>query len=275
MEQKFNNLINTIKNEKMTEEEKTSIRFKVQTFIQNNPVTIPIKTPYFSRFHFAHAGRIFATGLLLMVIGTGGLSYSSASALPGDLLYPVKINFNEKIEEKFASTPEQKIALRQKRIETRFSEVETLINNKKITPENNSVVMEAEKQINQEKEKLVNTLTEVQKTNPEKVSLEKNKTENSIKNHREKINTLMNKRKEENTKIENTPIKIKRIDEKQIKETPELIKTTEENKNTEENKKEETLLIKDVEIISDTIGDSSSIPSDEINSSAANSEQNN
>jgi len=284
MENKFNNLIKIIKAEKMTKEEKTSIRFKVETFVQNNPINIPQKSPYFSRFHFAKAGKIFATGLLLMVIGVGGLSYSSASALPGDLLYPIKINLNEKIEEKLAFKPEKKIVIQQKRIETRFTEIETLIKEKKIAPENNSVVAEAEKQINQEKERLVNTLIKVQKINPEMASKAKNNIENSIKNHQEKIHALINERKankkleqnQENTELENSSIQIKV--EKVEQEQPINLEKSLEQQNKINNLQplllKEELLIQNIKVISDT-GNNLSVSSNEVNSSATNSQQNN
>lgn len=273
-----------MKSEKMTEEEKTSIRFKVESFVQNNPIDIPQKSPYFSRFHFAKAGKIFATGLLLMVIGVGGLSYSSASALPGDLLYPIKINLNEKIEEKLTSAPEKKIALRQKRIETRFTEVESLIKTQKITPENNSVVAEAEKQINQEKEKLVNTLSQIQKTDPEMASKAKVKIENSIKNHQEKIHTLINERKEnkkleqnqENANSENPPIqtKVEKIEQEQPVNLEKSLEQQNEINSLQPLPLKEELLIQNIKVISDT-SDNLSVSSNEVNSSATNSQQNN
>jgi len=281
MENRFNNLIKIMKAEKMTEEEKTSIRFKVETFVQNNPISIPQKSPYFSRFHFAKAGKIFATGLLLMVIGVGGLSYSSASALPGDLLYPIKINLNEKIEEKLAFTPTEKVALQQKRIETRFTEVESLIKTKKITPENNSVVIEAEKQINQEKEKLVSALAEVQKINPEMASTAKNNIENSIKNHQEKIYTLILGEKEnikleknqKNINLEKSPIqnKIEKIEQKTIQENSTKLENQNKVKSIEPMPLKEELLIQDIKVISDT-SDNLPISSNEVNGSATNSQ---
>lgn len=190
MEEQFNNLITKIRNEKMTENEKAAIWFRVETFAKNNPIGSSklVKSPYFSAHHFFTAGKIFATSILLVVFGFGGLSYSSASSLPGDLLYSVKINVNEKIEEKLTFTPEKKINLRKKRIETRLTEVESLIKENKVTKENREIV---EKNIKVEKEKIESELKQIQEQNPEIAVAAKAEIENSIKDHQEKIDSLM------------------------------------------------------------------------------------
>ncbi|MFH1608403.1 MAG: hypothetical protein ABH951_00080, partial [Patescibacteria group bacterium] len=186
MEEKFNNLIKQIKNEKLSESEKTAIWFKVETFIQNNPVGSTSsgikKSPYFSRHHFFTAGKVLVTSFLLMALGFGGLSYSSASALPGELLYSIKINVNEKLEEKLIFTPEKKLDLRKKRIETRFIEVESLIKENKITEKNRNII---EKNITKETGKLEENLAEMQEKNPELANIAKTDIEESIKIHQE------------------------------------------------------------------------------------------
>ncbi|HPS21561.1 MAG TPA: hypothetical protein PLO44_02020 [Candidatus Paceibacterota bacterium] len=190
MEEQFNNLITKIRNEKMTENEKAAIWFRVETFAKNNPVGSSklVKYPYFSAHHFFTAGKVFATSILLVVFGFGGLSYSSASSLPGDLLYSIKINVNEKIEEKLTFTPEKKINLRKKRIETRLTEVESLIKENKVTKKNREIV---EKNIKVEKEKIESELKQIQEQNPEIAVAAKAEIENSIKDHQEKIDSLM------------------------------------------------------------------------------------
>ena len=214
MEEQFNNLINQMRNEKMTDAEKAAIWFKVETFAKNNPAGSfkSAKSPYFSKQHFFTMGKVFATSFLLVVFGFGGLSYSSASSLPGDLLYSVKINVNEKIEEKLTFTPEKKIVLRKKRIETRLTEVESLIKENKVTKENREIV---EKNIKVEKEKIENELKQIQEQNPEVAIAAKTEIENSIKDHQEKIDSLIQEKinseitddptiSTENTSSENT-----------------------------------------------------------------------
>jgi hypothetical protein len=294
-EQKFNNLINIMKKQKLTDSEKSAIWFKVETFVENNPVNSNShsksgikKSPYFARHHFFTAGKILATSFLLVILGFGGLSYSSASALPGDLLYSLKINVKEKVEEQLTFNTEKKIELRQKRIETRFTEVESLIQENKITKENRETV---EKNIQAEKEKITKNLAEIKETNPEMAELAKIKIEKSIKNHQEKINILVKDRnqnklesnKQEQTKENNTENKTETIKpelenklETATQETQEIIPevtkteavTTEEAKTAAIMKTEETLLINNIKLITDS--NASILSSDEIDESAAN-----
>ena len=247
-EEKFNNLINKMKSERMTEEEKISIHFRVMTFMENNPVSkipVRIRSPYFSRFSFARFSKIAGTSMLLMIIGVGGLTYASAGALPGDFLYPVKVSFKEKIEEQLAFTPVKKVAFRQKKIETRYNEVETLIKQNKVTPENISV---ATTNINIEKEKLNNDLTEVTKTDPQIAVLAKTQIEEAIKTHQDKIITLTEQNNDIDTVIDQTLLDEQTQTTTDDQETnTDLniindIKLDEENYNSDLNKLDESLI---------------------------------
>jgi hypothetical protein len=193
METKFNNLIKNIKKDIMTPEEKSILKNKIIFFVENYPISTPSpyikKSPYFSRFSFAHVGKLVTAGAFMVVLGVGGLSYASADALPGDLLYPVKINLKEKIEDRLAFTPAVKLALRQRRIETRLGEVETLTENKLDNATSNT----EELNIKIETAQISNDLAEVRKTNPEVALQADINIKNTIKFHREKINSLVAK----------------------------------------------------------------------------------
>ncbi|MEJ0002044.1 MAG: DUF5667 domain-containing protein [bacterium] len=192
MKDRVKNFIEIIRRIKMTEEENEAIRAKVAAFAASRGAPAPeprakTPSPYFRRFSFVMAGKVVGFAALFVIIGVSGLSYASASALPGDLLYPIKLS-KEKLEERFVSTPEQKIALKQKRIETRFKEVETLIKEKKITPENRSI---AEAKIQEDKEAIGNDLEEINKADPQAATLAKTTLDASIEEHQEKIDDLM------------------------------------------------------------------------------------
>jgi len=74
----------------------------------------------------------------------------------------------------------------QKRIEDRFSEVEKLIKEKRITPENRSI---AESEIQLEKEKIGNDIEAINKENPAGAEQAKTTLESSINERLEQIDT--------------------------------------------------------------------------------------
>jgi len=199
MEEKFKNLINTIKQTRLTSDEKSDMLKKINAFVEYNPgrkhsFIFYRVSPYIVRSPFAMAGKLASILILISVVGTGGLSYASAGSLPGDFLYPVKTNLIEKLEEQLAVTPEKKVALRQKRIETRFGEVETLIKEKKITKEKLSLV---QNKIEKEKEKVSDDLIELKKEDTGKALIAESTIEASIEEHKEAISSLVDIKKEE------------------------------------------------------------------------------
>lgn len=68
--------------------------------------------------------------LLVVAIGSGtaGAASLAQNALPGDILYGIKINVNEEVRAALASTPQTKAEVAIARAETRIKEIETLKN---------------------------------------------------------------------------------------------------------------------------------------------------
>lgn len=64
---------------------------------------------------------------LIVAISTGGVSYAAVDALPGDLLYPVKININEEMKAAFLSTDESRVEWERERVELRLAEASQLV----------------------------------------------------------------------------------------------------------------------------------------------------
>src|SRR5947207_1745030 len=77
MEDKLNNLIKTLKDQKMTELEKSAMRVKLKDFMKHHPIqaNVPVShpSPYFSSLFFTSA--LAAASILLVLIGVGGFSY--------------------------------------------------------------------------------------------------------------------------------------------------------------------------------------------------------
>lgn len=182
MRDKFKKFIEVVREIKMTEGERAAVYFNATSEFK------PITSPYSPKFSFFHLVRIVGTTAMILVIGIAGLSYASASALPGEPLYAIKTNLKEKIEDKLTFSSENKIALRQQRIQVRFSEAKTLIKEKKLTSEKLSVV---EAKILEDKQKIGDALVEINKDNPEAVVVAKTDLEASIEESGQKINTLI------------------------------------------------------------------------------------
>ncbi|MEZ4114541.1 MAG: hypothetical protein R3B65_03915 [Candidatus Paceibacterota bacterium] len=78
------------------------------------------------------------------------MSYASTDALPGDKLYNVKINVNEKIEEKLALTTEAKVTVQTQKVERRLTEAQKLADKKDLSPEKKEIIKtNLEKNVNE------------------------------------------------------------------------------------------------------------------------------
>jgi hypothetical protein len=145
MNRKFKRAINTAKEIKLSQKEKDSLRYKISEFVSFNPIrganpTIK-KSFYFSVFTLRNLSRGIAMVLVaVLVVGGTGVSYASTDSLPGDKLYTVKVNVNEKIEEKLAFTTEAKVIVQTEKVERRLTEVQKLAETNKLSPEKKEIV---------------------------------------------------------------------------------------------------------------------------------------
>ncbi len=79
----------------------------------------------FSYFHLHHFSGAFMVAVLVAT-STFGVSYAANDALPGDLLYGVKVNINEEVKTAFMSSDKSRIEWERKRAEMRLSEAAKL-----------------------------------------------------------------------------------------------------------------------------------------------------
>lgn len=185
MSDNIKNFIRAVKQIRMTEAERAVMRAHLSPL---SAAEAPRRSPYFSRLSFPHVLKVASLVVLFLVLGVSGLSYASASALPGELLYNIKIHFKEPIEEKLAFSPEKRIALREQRINARFSEVETLIKEKKITPADKT---QADTNIEQTKQEISADLEEINKADPQAATDAKTDLDASIQASQQKIDNLI------------------------------------------------------------------------------------
>lgn len=107
--EKFNSLLETAKKAILSEKEKEQIRFSIVNFIKDNPHQEKILSPnkdyhwYSSFIRFALSGSTLRytsmslATLAVCVFFGSGIAFAAKNTLPGDFLYPVKTQVNEKI----------------------------------------------------------------------------------------------------------------------------------------------------------------------------------
>ncbi len=127
-------LFSTAKEISLSHEEKNEGMIAFQNFMKENPdgkssILSPyIKNLFISTFNIVKQRQLVAVALALVLIlgGVGGTAYAAGNSLPGDFLYPIKINVNEKLESTFAVGTEAKARVAVKHAVTRVEEVEQL-----------------------------------------------------------------------------------------------------------------------------------------------------
>ncbi len=94
---------------------------------------------FFGRLKKSVQMHRFASALVLAIFlvgaGSSGVSYAAGDALPGEFLYPVKLNINEPIRSQFAFKDESKVEFAMKLAERRIDELHKLKEKGMIPPE--------------------------------------------------------------------------------------------------------------------------------------------
>jgi hypothetical protein len=103
--------------------------------------------------------------VLLLVIGVPALAEKS---VPGDILYPIKVQVTEEIRSSLNRDPYQKVAWETTRLERRITEARQLAKAGKLTPDVQASVLEA---VQAQKEATVNEIDSLRTTDAEGASL--------------------------------------------------------------------------------------------------------
>jgi len=116
----LNNLKHEADNIRLTSAESSAMRARI--FGKPSPVVVK-RSPYvFMSYHL----RMTMAGFLLFVIAGTGTVSAAQGALPGDLLYPIKVSVNEKVEVALAPTPAAKAEVQVRLAERRVDEAREL-----------------------------------------------------------------------------------------------------------------------------------------------------
>lgn len=135
-----------IKKESLTPLEKETGLLQLKDFISKNPIlttsnttgdspeikSSPLKSPYFTMTWLSSKSMSYASVLTLFILFTGGTIFAAKSSLPGDILYPIKIHVNEKLESFVTVGKEAEIEVKVKHTLGRLKEAEELSNQNRL-----------------------------------------------------------------------------------------------------------------------------------------------
>ncbi len=122
---------------KLSAEKKNSIRNEIVFFMKQNPYEKTQKRGFFANiFYYSKPAYVFIAAFALVLVVAGVTSAQAENALPGDILYPIKVGVNEKIKMVLAFSSKQKTNLAMQFANLRLQEAEKLATEGKITKQN-------------------------------------------------------------------------------------------------------------------------------------------
>lgn len=150
MEKEFRKIIEGVRQIKLSSREKEKMRESLRLFIEHNPVREEVDVrpqlqqrsglfPVFGSIFQANQLRIrpmvITVIVAIVVVLSGGASLAAESALPGDLLYNVKVEVNEKVRGGLAVSDEAKARVAADLTGRRLQEAATLAAEGRLTAE--------------------------------------------------------------------------------------------------------------------------------------------
>lgn len=187
--------------------------------------------------------RVFASALVLTLTGAS-VSYAAEGALPGDLLYTIKVTVNEEVRGTMAISPDAKAAWEARRAERRLEEAEKLVSEGKFGAETRATIEEG---FAAHAERLENHISNSETDRGAEINSE---FETSLRAHERILSTLAEKTKNKDDKrkeVDSILVKIRsqatstataniniekkvsrKVDPEKKKATEEKLKTTED-----------------------------------------------
>ncbi|MFA5776632.1 MAG: hypothetical protein WC988_03715 [Patescibacteria group bacterium] len=137
MDKLFNKIKKVRDTTHLTSDEHDQIDHAVMSFVDSQPI-ININQPKIMKYEspklefsfFGNFGKklAYATLSVIVILSVGGGTvYASNSALPGELLYPVKVNFTEELQAAMKLSDEAKAEWAVERINRRLNELEQIV----------------------------------------------------------------------------------------------------------------------------------------------------
>lgn len=126
-DQKFKKGIEDFKKIGLTGSEKFQVKSNLDFYIETTTPAIPVKSTWFSTYHFAFTKLYSASFVVVLMLGVGtGMYYKAEDSLPGDALYSLKVSVIEPIRYTTAVGELAKANLEVANLDTRLKEAETL-----------------------------------------------------------------------------------------------------------------------------------------------------
>ncbi|GEM_PF-2716495 len=174
---RFNKAIKDIKNISMTSAEKQVVLERVMKI---SPIKSPWTVYSFGKWIQTHR-PISALVVIVIVISAGNSAVlASRNTLPGDTLYPIKVNMVEPIRVAFAPTPTIKAEIQTELVQSRLQEAETLAARGQL---NTTKEKDINQRIDQQVSDLTANIDNVKKSSPEKADDISTTLEASINTH--------------------------------------------------------------------------------------------
>lgn len=158
-------LIAVFKSQSLSKDEKEQMLKSIRYAIAEDSLKESSqKASLFSRFfslQIVANRRVFAAfSLMVLVLSSAGISKAAEQSLPGDFLYPVKIQVNEKIKTSLASTAQQKAEVASELTLKRLDEAEALLEHGKLDEDKKEVITKNLEKHNEEIKKRIIELGE-------------------------------------------------------------------------------------------------------------------
>jgi hypothetical protein len=120
----FEQFKNASKDIRLSEAEKARMRANIFE-VAPQPAA---RVGYFTVFDFSTlmTMRSAVALVLVFILAGSGSAYAAQGSLPGDLLYPIKISVNERVELALATTPKEKLHTEARLAERRVAEAQAL-----------------------------------------------------------------------------------------------------------------------------------------------------
>jgi hypothetical protein len=185
----MNPFFKELKNVKMTRDEKSRIRHTLVTLTKSRmsdyrqPTKSPFATPVKS-WGLAHNFRAVGAAVLILILASTGVSFAAEKTLPGDLLYPVKVNVTEEVRGALITSSDAKMDWEKERVVRRVVETEILLKNDNLTPKRK---IQAEAAIKTQMATFATAAAETSEKNPNAVIAATAELEPALKVHQEVI----------------------------------------------------------------------------------------
>lgn len=135
--QQFNTAANRVR---LTKAESQDLRERLVSYMEYHPLPAEQRTPakttlasepfWIWRFNTVRTRALFSVSAMALLII---VPIAAEQTVPGDVLYPVKVRFNEEVRSSLAVTPYQQIEWETKRVERRLAEARLLATEGKLT----------------------------------------------------------------------------------------------------------------------------------------------